>query len=414
LLREQKMADGSTISIGTDITQNRKMEEQIRRAQKMEAVGQLTGGIAHDFNNILGVILGNLQLLERRLDDMENMQFLQAAIVGTQRGASITKKLLSFAGKKTGDVTQIAVNDVVRSMQDLIGRSLTARINVKIHLSSNLWPVRIDPNDFEDAVLNLSLNARDAMPNGGALLIETANKFLDKKYVASNPSAVVGEYVLISVSDTGTGMADDIAQRVFDPFFTTKETGRGTGLGLSMVYGFVERAGGHIKIYTELGSGTTFNIYLPRDYDGNTKSKSDIGRKIVAPRGGETVLIVDDEEPLALVARTYLELLGYKTVIANFGKQALDVLQYRQDIDLVFCDVIMPGGLDGYRVAIAARKMRPDLRVLLTSGFTKNHEEYVNGDGEYLTKLTRNLLSKPYNHDELAFAVRRTLDDDEG
>lgn len=283
---------------------------------------------------------------------------------------------------------------------------------METRLSEDLWPVEIITGDLEDALLNLTLNARDAMPDGGTLRIETENKVLDENYVQRNPSAKAGEFVMISVTDSGSGMTEAVKEKVFEPFFTTKGVGQGSGLGLSMVYGFIERSGGHIKIYTEPGKGTTFRIYLPRARDEASDANEEPIRPSEIPRGRETVLVVDDEKLLRDVAVSFLESLGYKTLTANNGEQAMDVLQVHYDIDLLFCDVIMPGDLDGYRVALAAHRVQPDLKIILTSGFTRRREGQANGDGHFLSSLTRNLLSKPYNDEELGFAVRRTLDGD--
>ncbi|MBL6954811.1 MAG: response regulator [Alphaproteobacteria bacterium] len=302
------------------------------------------------------------------------------------------------------------MNDFMVPMKELIATALTPSINVENRLADNLWSVEIDPGDLEDAILNLALNARDAMPEGGALVIETANRVLDENYVKNNPSATVGDFVMISVSDTGTGMTDEVKEKLFEPFFTTKEVGEGTGLGLSMVYGFVERSRGHIKVYSEPGAGTTFRIYLPRTHEKAIEAETASDRQIKLPHGSETILIVDDEEALRIAAVLYLEALGYKILTANNGQQALEVLNDHQGIDLMFCDVIMPGELDGYRVALAARERNPALKILLTSGFTRKREGYATGDGSYLSSLANSLLSKPYNHEELAFAIRRTLD----
>ena len=394
-----------------DVSERKQLEEQLRRSQKMEAVGQLTGGIAHDFNNILGIIMGFVQIVQGRLkDDPELVQYLEIALDGTRRGAEITRKLLNFSREEAGETEHTSVNDFIMRMENLIAKSLTPAIKVEAHLAENLWPVEIDPGDLEDTLLNLSLNASDAMPEGGTLILETANKILDDNYVIRNPSAMAGEYMMISVSDTGTGMTDEVKEKLFEPFFTTKEVGQGTGLGLSMVYSFVERSGGHIKVYSEPGAGTTFRIYLPRAKEDPREAASASKDRIDLPRGTETVLVVDDEDVLRKAAMLHLEGLGYKTQEASNGQQALDILKEHREIELLFCDVIMPGKLDGYQVALSARKSRPDLRVLLTSGFTKKREEYTDGENHYLKNLASNLLSKPYNNEELAFAVRRALD----
>ena len=289
-----------------------------------------------------------------------------------------------------------------------------ASITVETHLADELWPVEIDPGDLEDAILNLSLNARDAMPEGGTLVIETANKVLDENYVERNPSAIAGEFMTISVSDTGTGMTAEVREKLFEPFFTTKKFGKGSGLGLSMVYGFVERSGGHAKVYSAVGEGTTFRIYLPRAHGEASEVEAAPDCQVELPRGGETILIVDDEESLRDVAVLYLEDLGYKALTASNGKQALNVLKDNRDIDLLFCDIIMPGDLDGYQVALTANEIRPTLKALLTSGFTNKREAPANGEVGYLTGLTSDLLSKPYDRAKLAFAVRHVLDADWG
>jgi len=249
------------------------------------------------------------------------------------------------------------------------------------------------------------------MPGGGKLVIETSNKILDKQYVQMNPGSSTGEFILISVSDTGCGMVKDMLEQIFQPFFTTKEAGKGTGLGLSMVYGFVQRSGGHIKAYSEPEKGTTFNIYLPRVVeDTDVISQIPAGTLEELPRGDETILIVDDEEGLIKVAVGYLEDLGYKTQIANNGKQALDMLKENIDIDIIFSDVVMPGGIDGYDLGKEVLKNHPDIKVLLTSGFTSKREEAVNGDIPLIEELSRNLLNKPYNQQELIMAIRKALD----
>ena len=394
-----------------DVTVRRAMEDQLRYSQKMEAVGQLTGGVAHDFNNILGVIMGFAELVRDQVkDDPDLHRFMEIILDGASRGAVITEKLLSFSREEESDTKLTAVNDFIAHMKQLIATSLTPSITIENHLAADLWPVRINPGDLEDAILNLSLNARDAMPNGGALIIETANKVLDENYANRTPSAQAGEYAMISVSDTGAGMTTEVRDKIFEPFFTTKEVGEGSGLGLSMVYSFVERSGGHIKVYSELGAGTTFRIYLPRAHEGITEGEVAPDRQMEPPRGRETILIVDDEAALRDAAVLLLERLGYKTTTAGSGRQALDILEARPDIDLLFCDVVMPGDLDGYQVALSAQQMRPALKVLLTSGFTKRREEHANGDGEDLADMARNILSKPYNLVELALAVRRALD----
>lgn len=397
-----------------DVSERKKLEAQIRRSQKLEAVGQLTGGIAHDFNNILCIIMGSLQLLQLRVkDDPDLSKYLERALEGTRRGAGITRKLLGFAGQEPVSIKELtAVNELVLQMRELVATSLTPSINVETLLADDLWPVEVDPGDLEDAILNLSLNARDAMPQGGALIIESANKVLDENYVKTNPSATTGDFVMISVSDTGAGMTDEVMENLFEPFFTTKGPGRGTGLGLSMVYAFVQRSKGFIKVYSEPGEGTTFYLFFPkaRESTADATTSDDIAEQEF-PRGTETVLIVDDEELLIDLAVTHLEDLSYRTFTASNGEQALEILEANQDINLLFSDIILPGEIDGYHLALSAMKVRPGLKVLLTSGFTAKRESLINEEDEAVSGLAANLLSKPYTLFELATAIRRTLDE---
>lgn len=296
------------------------------------------------------------------------------------------------------------VNDSITNLKELITKSLTVVVNMETRLAGDLWGVRINVSDFEDALLNLSLNARDAMPEGGSLIIETENKGLDEKYVKSTSSATAGEYVLITFSDTGTGMTKEVQEKLFEPFFTTKEFGMGSGLGLSMVYGFVERSGGHIEVDSEQGSGTTFRIYLPRAIV--TEAEVEIaGHAMALPTGVETILVVDDEEGIRDIAVNHLEELGYTTLAADNGDHAIEVLKQHPEVDLLFCDVIMPGDQTGFQVAHTAHQTNPALKILLTSGYTKKHDK-----DQYSESLADNLLNKPYNFEELAFAVRRALD----
>jgi len=402
------------LGVGRDITERKKLDEQVRHAKKMEAVGQLTGGIAHDFNNILAIVLGNLEILELKTDKSDERQDrIQKAKNGVKRGADIARKLLSFSRTDAEEVSILSINKFVENIEDLIAKSLTASIAVEIELAKDLWNVAIDPGDLEDALLNLSINARDAMPDGGALYIETANKTLDQEYIRRNPEGRVGDFVMISVSDTGIGMNEETREKVLDPFFTTKEPGKGTGLGLSMVYGFVQRSGGHLKIYSEVGKGTTFRLYLPRVTKTALQQHVEVLDERQLPTGSETVLVVDDEEGLRDVAVFYLEELGYTTLVAEDGLQALEILRDKPGIDLVFSDVVMPGGIDGYQVAKTVHEEQPSIKILLTSGFTKKKEEIRNSDDQYLVKLNSGMLDKPYNREELAFAVRDALSEDD-
>jgi len=397
--------------ISRDVTEFKQSEIALRRSQKMDAIGQLSGGVAHDFNNILGIIQGNLELLEEMLEgNGPALERIEKAIKGTVRGAEITRKLLGFSRKDSAQTTLTSVNRFIESLHDLVAKSLTASITVQTELPDNLWPVEIDTGDFEDTLLNLALNARDAMPNGGQLVIETENKTLDASYTDQNPTGQTGEFVMISVSDTGSGMSDEVRERVFEPFYTTKSHEKGTGLGLSLVYGFIQRSGGHMKVYSEQGVGTTFKMYLPRAdvVPASNPSPHKIFHKL--PKGTETILVVDDEKSLLELTVTTLKHLGYKVISASGGQQAMEKLTENRDVDLLFSDIIMPGDLDGYQLAKQAHETYPDLKILLTSGFTKNHEQYVKGSDPYLSKLAFNLLTKPYSRAELASKLRKMLD----
>ncbi|MEH6494554.1 MAG: PAS-domain containing protein [Pseudomonas marincola] len=397
--------------ISRDVTKFKQSERALRRSQKMEAIGQLSGGVAHDFNNILSIIQGNLELLEEMVEgNGPALERIEKAIKGTVRGADITRKLLGFSRKNSEQTTLTSVNDFIQSLHDLVAKSLTASITVQTELPDNIWPVKIDTGDFEDALLNLALNARDAMPNGGKLVIETENKILDASYMEQNPTGQTGEFVMITVSDTGSGMSEEVRERVFEPFYTTKPQEKGTGLGLSLVYGFVQRSGGHMKVYSEQGVGTTFRLYLPRAdvVPVANPSPHKIFHKL--PKGTETILVVDDEKSLLELTVTTLKHLGYKVISASGGQQAMEKLSENKDVDLLFSDIIMPGDLDGYQLAKQAHATYPDLKILLTSGFTKNHEQYVKGSDPYLSKLALNLLVKPYSRAELASELRKILD----
>ncbi|MEH6404779.1 MAG: PAS-domain containing protein [Sneathiella sp.] len=410
LVHEQRLADGGYAILSADITDRKLLEEQVRRAQKMEAVGQLTGGIAHDFNNILGIIQGNLELLLEATQDEVSLHYIKNAQKGIDRGGDITRKLLGFSRKDAGKIVTVSVNASLVNLKALIARSLTAYINVETNLYEDLWPISIDTGDFEDAILNLSLNARDAMPDGGSLIIETQNKYLDDDELKHHGGGHSGEFAMVSVSDTGIGMDEGTKERVFEPFYTTKEHGKGTGLGLSMVYGFVQRSGGHLNIYSELGKGTTIRMFFPRTKNEISEEKVQNRQISDLPKGVETILVVDDEQGLRDIATRHLESLGYTIVTAENGEKALNIVEERHDIDLVFSDVVMPGDLDGYQLAAQANIRRPNLKFLLTSGFTRTAQKSLDTESEFITNLNKNVLSKPYNKSELAKALRNTLD----
>ena len=367
----------------------RESERRLAQAQKMEAVGQLTGGIAHDFNNLLLVITGNLELLELKLDRDEQKTLLKEAQDAAMLGSKLTDQLLTFARRRHMDSHVIQLNDQVVGIANMLRRTLGEHVTLSTSLARNVWAIRADPGQFQSAVVNMAVNARDAMPKGGKLVVETRNIVLDADHADFHVELTPGAYVQLSVSDTGGGMPSDVRDRVFEPFFTTKEKGRGTGLGLAMVYGFVKQCGGHITIYSEVEHGTTFNLYFPRA-DGATAEASAGVKGTTDPDARETILVVEDDERVRQLTITRLKMIGYQVLEANDGNKALDILTRGDAVDLVFTDLVMPGGISGREVAARARQLRPGIKVLLTSGYA---EELVHG--EDLEREQLKVLRKP-------------------
>ncbi len=388
------------------------LQKQLQQAQKMEAIGQLSGGIAHDFNNQLSVVIGYLDFLREHLKDTgQPQQWVEIATRSSLRCINLTRQLLAFSRHQPREKTVVNLNTTIKEMETMIERSLTPEVDVQYFLTDSPWLSEIDPNEFQDALLNMVINARDAMPEGGKLLIETSNKYLDNDYVTLNPWLEAGEYVQLTLSDTGTGMDKETLEHVFEPFFTTKPESKGTGLGMSMVYGFAKRYCGHIKLYSEPGVGTTIRLYLPR----TRTPKPDVSHQESLPAplatGNESILIVDDEAGLLQLADQYLRSLGYRTRLAENAAQALDILNADDSIDLLFSDVVMPGGMNGYELAqqaiqLAHVRHRPEPKVLLTSGFTSKTMAH-NG----LARFSAHLLSKPYRKHDLAQRIRLILDE---
>ncbi len=381
-----------------------RLNSRLLQAQRLEAIGQLTGGVAHDFNNLLTVVLGNAEILaEQNADDPFKRQLAEMIGAAAQRGAELTQQLLAFARKQALTPAAVDINQRVAAMDPLLRRTLGEHIEVELVRGAGLWPAMVDPGQFENALLNLCLNARDAMPRGGRLTLETANAALDRSYVQDHPDVTPGQYVMVAVSDTGTGIAPEHLQKVFEPFFTTKEKGKGTGLGLAMVYGFTKQSAGHISIYSEPGHGTTVKLYLPRATGPDARPAP--APPAAAPAGGaETVLVVEDDDLVRRYACTELQALGYRVLDADSGAAALAVIEREPGIDLLFTDVVMPGGMSGRELADAALQRRPGLKVLYTSGYTENA---IVHHGRLDVGVM--LLAKPYRRAELARAVRGAL-----
>lgn len=382
----------------------RESERRLAHAHKMEAVGQLTGGIAHDFNNLLLVISGNLELLEMHLDKDEQRTLLTEARDAAALGSKLTDQLLTFARRRHMDVHTIQLNDLVVSITDMLRRTLGEHIALSTSLVHEVWLTRADPGQFQSAIVNLAVNARDAMPQGGKLVVETRNTALDTDHVDLQSELKPGDYVQLSISDTGAGMLPEVCDRVFEPFFTTKEKGRGTGLGLAMVYGFVKQSGGHVTVYSEVGHGTTFNLYFPRV---DAAGASPVPRKVnddVDPHARGTILVVEDDARVRQLTIRRLRMIGYEVLEASDGPKALEILCRGDPVDLVFTDLIMPGGLSGRDVAMRARQLKPGVKVLLTSGYA---EELVHG--EDLEREQLKVLRKPYLQTDLVAALRDIL-----
>lgn len=386
-----------------DVTERIALEEQLHQSQRLESVGQLTGGIAHDFNNLLTVILGNAELLYEALEDNPRLQPLAEMMSGAaQRGAELTQRLLAFARRQALNPQVVEVNQLIEQMDRLLRRTLGEHIAIEIVQDPELWTALVDPVQLESALLNLCLNARDAMLQGGQLIIETANTHLDQEYSNQAVEVIPGAYVMIAISDTGTGITPEHLERVFEPFFTTKAKGKGTGLGLSMVYGFVKQTGGHVSVYSEPGLGTTIRMYLPRSW-GDTDQPTHFSQHQFTG-GSELILLVEDDEPVRHYAQKQLEGLGYRVIPAAHGPEALQIIQQRDDIDLLFTDVIMPGGMSGRDLAETALYLRPKLKVLYTSGYT---EDAIVHQGRLDAGVQ--LLSKPYSRAELAQKIYHAL-----
>ena len=392
----------------------RKAEEQLRQAQKMEAVGQLTGGIAHDFNNLLTVILGGLDSIGRQIPALPASpakdriaRAKDMALQGVRRAVTLTSRLLAFSRQQPLEPKPVDANRLIADTADISAPDARRIHRAGDRAGGRLWRTHADPNQLENAILNLAVNARDAMPNGGKMTIETANCYLDDAYVTAAPEPIEsGQYVMIAVADTGHGMDRPTLERVFEPFFTTKEVGRGTGLGLSQVYGFVHQSAGHVKIYSEVGEGTTAKIYLPRYIGEDEKAEDDLApRDSARAIGAESILVVEDDDALRVHSVETLRELGYRVLTAPNGAAALDILSHDPQVDLLFTDIVMPGALNGRQLADEATRRRPGLKVLFTTGYTRNaivHHGRLDPGVQ--------LIVKPFSYEELGAKIRALLD----
>jgi PAS domain S-box-containing protein len=440
LVKNEKGETEQLIVQITDTSEKKDVNDRLQKAQKMEAIGQLTGGLAHDFNNLLTVIIGNLQLLDGKLGaDEKSTKRVNEAIDAARKGSELTKQLLAFARKQELEPRDVGVNELVKGMQPLIERTIGENIELNVEVMAGDPHSLIDPSQLESAILNLSINARDAMNESGKLTIETQPVYLDRFYAEKNPEVVPGHYVMVAVSDNGCGMSAELLEKVFQPFFTTKAPGKGTGLGLSMVYGFIKQSGGHISVYSEVGHGTSVKMYLPRRMhvadDATAKTSQPVVERVIEalntaqqdetsnlsyslPHDGSVVeikpyssrrpkvLVVEDQEAVRAVACGFLEDFGYEIVEAGDGFQALAVLQEQDDIDLMFSDVVMPGGMNGFDLAQAALSMKPNLKIVHTSGYPKGamvHQDEPRFKNGFI-------IMKPYRREELQKIIKDALE----
>lgn len=405
-LRLQRTLETLEQQVEERTAQLRSNEEALRQSQKMEAVGQLTGGIAHDFNNMLTGIIGSLELLRRRvsrgkLDDLDSL--IDLGVTSANRAAGLTHRLLAFSRRQSLDSKPVQINQLVTSMGELLQRSLNESIALDMRLDTQLWTAEADPNQLESALLNLALNARDAMPSGGRLVVETCNRHLDSVFTAAYGTLKPGDYVELSVSDTGCGIPESLLGRVFDPFFTTKPIGQGTGLGLSMIYGFARQSRGHVTLHSEVGKGTTVSLFLPRFVGEITPDVTVDPALLPIANSGETVLIVEDDPAVRVLVSQVLSELGYAFVEAGDADGALPIIESSQRIDLMISDVGLPG-MNGRQLAEIGRQVRPDLKVLFITGYA----EHAAVRGGFLDPGMQ-LITKPFTFDLLTAKVREMI-----
>ncbi|WP_370694853.1 MULTISPECIES: ATP-binding protein [Pseudomonas] len=405
-LRLQRTLETLEQQVEERTAQLRSNEEALRQSQKMEAVGQLTGGIAHDFNNMLTGIIGSLELLRRRvargkLDDLDSL--IDLGVTSANRAAGLTHRLLAFSRRQSLDSKPVNINELVVSMGALLQRSINESITLQMRFDDDLWTAEADPNQLESALLNLVLNARDAMPNGGKLVVETTNRHLDSVFTAAYGTLAPGDYVELSISDNGCGIPESVINRVFDPFFTTKPIGQGTGLGLSMIYGFARQSHGHVTLHSEVGKGTTVSLFLPRYIGEMAKVEPTNAALLPFANAGETVLIVEDDPAVRVLVCAVLKELGYAYVEAGDANAAVPIIESEQRIDLLISDVGLPG-MNGRQLAEIGRQIRPELRVLFITGYA----EHAAVRGGFLEPGMQ-LITKPFTFDLLTAKVREMI-----
>ena len=405
-IRRTRFADGSSVSFHSDITDMKHREERFRQAYKMEAVGQLTGGVSHDFNNLLTIIQGNLELLGSTLeDDDRRKKWTSAALSATGRGAQLTSRLMAFSRKQVLDSNPADLHHLAAGMIDLLRHSLGENIETSLSAAPGLWPALVDMGQMENALLNLAINARDAMPGGGSLAIRCANHQLDEAYQAKHAYATEGDFVSLTVRDTGSGMSDEALEHAFEPFFTTKDVGQGSGLGLSMVFGFVKQSGGHIEINSIEGEGTSVSLFLPRA-EGDVVAPAEEPASVVTPAGrGEHILLIEDDLKVREVTAATLSGLGYEVVDGTDGKAALEILAKDPEIELILSDIVLPGDLSGPGISARILEHQPDIKILLMTGYADRDRH---GDGGEANRFP--CLMKPFTREDLARRVRRLID----
>jgi PAS domain S-box-containing protein len=405
LYDEQEKVRGQ-VTVLEDLRDRKRIEEQLRQAQKMEAIGNLTGGIAHDFNNLLTIIIGNIDIASTLLKGNDKVKgLIEDALNACLRGADLTRQLLAFGRRQTLKPDNVDINRLVGGMVKLLTRTLGEHIEIKLIEGKQLWPVLVDAAQLDSAIVNLSVNARDAMPNGGKLTIEIANVAIDGTFANTHPGLAPGDYVGISVTDTGTGMPPEVVSRIFEPFFTTKDVGKGTGLGLAMVYGFVNQSGGQVTVYSEVGAGTTFRLYLPRAADLGPRTEATVAKpRRARSTGSETILVVEDNASVRQLVSRQLTQLGYRVETVADAAEAVTFIDQADGIDVVFSDVVMPGEMNGIDLAEEIARRWPRIKVLLTSGFPEA------AIGRSNTRPTAQILSKPYRTEELGRAIFELLE----